>query len=65
MGCEFSNKVNEYQRDLVRSLYDLLTDDHKKQFITIYGPIEKMSEFYKAYYHCKRALVKYPYITGR
>jgi hypothetical protein len=57
MGCEFSKKVNDFQRNLIGELFNQLNNVDKSRFIKVYGPVECISgDYYKIYYHCKRVL---------
>ncbi len=58
MGCEFSDRVRVFKRQMVKELFDKLIPQHKNKFIQNYGNIETMKEveFYSAYHHCKRVL---------
>lgn len=58
MGCEFSDRVRNFKRGLIKELFQQLSEKSQNSFNTQYGDIDKINEddFYKIYSHCKRVL---------
>lgn len=58
MGCEFSDRIRAFKRQIIRELFDQLSESDKQSFARLYGDIKSIpeNETYRIYYHCKRAL---------
>jgi hypothetical protein len=58
MGCEFSDKIREFKRQLLGEQYSKLTPENQVRFYRMYGDIDKIKDddTYTIYYHCKRVI---------
>ena len=58
MGCEYSDRIRAFKKEMIKELFEKLSDKSKISFSRQYGDIAKIQEddMYKIYYHCKRII---------
>lgn len=61
MGCEFSDRIRNFKRQIIKELFVQLNNQDQQAFTRLHGDIFKIpeGETYHIYYQCKRTLRKY------